>query len=356
MSSLPAGRFILRSSRFPWLYPNNYYRSLIIAGRYGQAISIHCPRFFVEFKLGCSKDYLSINGVRYCGLRRIPTIRSTSLALAFRTNGSVRLPGFACLITVPPVEPCCGVANRDTRIVGGVETEVSEYPWMARLLVSVGNLTFLCGGSVINTRYVLTAGHCMRDVENASGIQVLLGDHQLFVPDGETLFNVEKIIQHPSYTFGKFSYDFSLLRLSTPITFNDKIAPVCLPTSGGDFASVDAIVTGWGLTTAGGSEIATVLQEVTVQTITNARCRQAYANIGTVDRSMICAGVEGGGKDACQGDSGGPLVTELSGRYNLIGVVSWGRSCALPDFPGVYSRVTSASDWIQQNTADASLC
>jgi len=189
--------------------------------------------------------------------------------------------------------------------------------------------------------------------ETASGIQVLLGEHLISVPDGETRFNVEKIIQHPRYTFDEFSYDFSLLRLSTPITFNDKIAPVCLPTSSGDFASVDAIVTGWGDTTDGG-ESATVLQEVTVQTITNARCRQAYDD--TVDRSMICAGVEGGGKDACSGDSGGPLVTLLSGRYNLIGVVSWGEGCALPDFPGVYGRVTSISDWIQQNTADASLC
>jgi len=81
-----------------------------------------------------------------------------------------------------------------------------------------------------------------------------------------------------------------------------------------------------------------------------------YESWDKVDRSMICAGVEGGGKDACSGDSGGPLVTLLSGRYNLIGVVSWGEGCALPDFPGVYGRVTSISDWIQQNTADASLC
>lgn len=49
---------------------------------------------------------------------------------------------------------------------------------------------------------------------------------------------------------------------------------------------------------------------------------------------------------ACQGDSGGPLVDAK--RNVLIGVVSWGRKCAEPNYPGVYGRVASVSQWIQQ--------
>merc|ERR1711939_399599 len=91
----------------------------------------------------------------------------------------------------------------------------------------------------------------------------------------------------------------------------------------------------------GGSQ-PSVLQEVNVNTMTNAQCTSARSN-------MLCAGGQGG-KDSCQGDSGGPLVTkESSGSYSLIGVVSWGIGCAQEGYPGVYSRVTSQLGWIQSN-------
>jgi len=60
---------------------------------------------------------------------------------------------------------------------------------------------------------------------------------------------------------------------------------------------------------------------------------------------MFCAGVPaGGGHDSCQGDSGGPI---LDSANRQIGLVSFGRGCGEPDYPGVYSRISAVSHWIE---------
>ncbi|XP_037073061.1 trypsin-2-like [Pollicipes pollicipes] len=113
-----------------------------------------------------------------------------------------------------------------------------------------------------------------------------------------------------------------------------------------------------GLVTTGDSMIwcgGTVInsRRAAGRTLLNAARRRAYREL---TNSVICVGVDGGGKDACQKDSGGPLVTPVGGRYTLTGLVSWGRGCAQPGYPGVYARVTSALSWTQQNKADADFC
>lgn len=68
------------------------------------------------------------------------------------------LLGITTTTAAPPQTPptecpkCqCGKTNKN-KIVGGTETGVNQYPWMAMLLYSN---RFYCGASLINDRYVL---------------------------------------------------------------------------------------------------------------------------------------------------------------------------------------------------------
>ena len=123
------------------------------------------------------------------------------------------------------------------------------------------------------------------------------------------------------------------------------MGPICLPDPAQDYDNVKALVTGWGRLKSGG-QLPDILQEVNVTTMTNQQCRGKYGHSRITDY-MICAGDVG--RDSCQGDSGGPLsVLGQDDRYTQIGIVSWGEGCAEPGYPGVYTRLTSLLDWVNQ--------
>ena len=115
--------------------------------------------------------------------------------------------------------------------------------------------------------------------------------------------DVVQIKSHPSFSWSTLDNDFSLLKLEDAVDFcsHPHIRPVCLPTdTSNNFAGDDAIVTGWGTTSSGGSVSSTML-EVTVKVLSNNACKNNYAySSSDITNKMLCANVDGGGKDACQ--------------------------------------------------------
>jgi len=247
--------------------------------------------------------------------------------------------------TAAPVVGSCRCGQKGgvgTKIVGGSSASRNEYPWQVGLVSTRGGRPF-CGGTLLSSDTVLTAAHCQTSVNS---FNVVVGDHDATVADGEERISPSQWISHPNYRGN--DNDFAIIKLSRPVTFSSRVLPACLPDPSKSYDNVVATVTGWGTLSSGGSQPST-LQEVDVSTMTNGQCHRTVYSTSDISTNMMCASSPG--KDSCQGDSGGPLVTRDGSAYSLIGVVSWGYGCAQADAPGVYARVTSQLGWINSHVS-----
>ncbi|KAK5650379.1 hypothetical protein RI129_001408 [Pyrocoelia pectoralis] len=247
----------------------------------------------------------------------------------------------------------CGLTYKHNRIVGGVETQVNEYPWMVVLL---NGGRFYCGGSAINNKYVLTAGHCVNGISKDRLLAVFLDHDRSTSQETSTFFRrISRIINHGAYGVGaSYNNDIALLQLEQPLNFDGILKPVCLPLAGKSYSGQIGIVTGWGATASQGS-VSNKLQEVRVPILSHDDCqRTGYGK--RVTENMICAGYPQGMKDSCQGDSGGPMHVVNGTNHFIVGIVSWGEGCARPNYPGVYTRVNRYLTWILGNTKDSCFC
>ncbi|XP_043110255.1 uncharacterized protein LOC122355756 [Puntigrus tetrazona] len=240
----------------------------------------------------------------------------------------------------------CGITpvTTSSRTVGGQNASAGRWPWQASLLLLSRHI---CGGSLINKEWVLSAARCVLGYPTSFFTVVLGRQIQGVFSPNEVFRYVRRIIKHPSYNNLTNENDIALLKLRTPVTFTDYIRPVCLAAYNSVFNSgTDSWITGWGNISEGVAPPSRqVLQEVEVPVIGNRQCNCLYG-VGNITDNMICAGVLEGGKDSCQRDLGGPMVSMQSSVWVQSGIVSFGTVCAGPELPGVYTRVSRYQEWI----------
>ncbi|KAL1782929.1 transmembrane protease serine 9-like [Sigmodon hispidus] len=225
------------------------------------------------------------------------------------------------------------------RILGGLEAEAHSRPYMASVQV---NGTHVCGGTLVDERWVLTAAHCMDGVIANESVQVLLGAHSLSKREPyKQLYDVLRAVPHPGSGPDRLEDDLLLLQLVQNVSMGPHVRPLPLQREDRDLAPGKLCqVAGWGVVSHTGRR-PDVLQKLEVPIMDRNICNLRVHHDGVITQNMICA--ESNRRDSCRGDSGGPLVC----GDKVEGIVAWGsRVCGNRKKPAVFTRLPAYIKWV----------
>ncbi|CAL4121835.1 unnamed protein product, partial [Meganyctiphanes norvegica] len=237
--------------------------------------------------------------------------------------------------------------------------QAGDWPWLAALGIKDGLLGagfhVFCGGTLITKQHVISAAHCFNRPEVTYDITTIrLGEYNTRKDgDGAQDFSILDL-RIGDWNELERKNDIILLKLDRSLaSFTGDIRAACLPYNlrHEKFVGQSLTVVGWGKYSNGNVLNSPIPLRGDVSVVSVNDCQRSYSNSGlNIDDQQLCAGT--GGTDSCRGDSGGPLnfVDIKSGHFYVVGIVSFGSGrCGSRNHPGVYTRIGSYLNWIEDN-------
>ncbi|ESO98450.1 hypothetical protein LOTGIDRAFT_159257 [Lottia gigantea] len=146
--------------------------------------------------------------------------------------------------------PGCGVRGPSTKIIGGIQAQYCEFQYMAYIHLEGSP----CGGAIIDDRHIITAAHCLWDL-NGHQPEVVIGEYNRsrFEPNFEFKTTNYRKVPHGAYNSRTYENDIAIIKLREPIDFSQFrcLRPICRPDKNLKFpVNTLCTVTGWGVTAA----------------------------------------------------------------------------------------------------------
>ncbi len=274
-----------------------------------------------------------------------------------RHTAALLLASLALLVSLVAATGATAAADpvATASVIGGHNATIAQYPSLAYIEGVQATAGYACTGTVVAPRVILTAGHCVEDIESSSIVEpteiaVATGVSNLAKIPRANISAVVQVLAFPNFDPTKLQGDAGLLILAAPVV----APPIALATTA-DAALYEpgdeVTIAGWGIDDRKTGHAPNQLQAGTVPVEEASRCKRgtrSFYPFFDPTRQVCTLDTPGFKVTACHGDSGGPAIaTRPDGTPVEIGVTSLGDGSCNPSSPGVFTRVDQISTWVQ---------
>ncbi|KAL7041913.1 hypothetical protein ACKWTF_000953 [Chironomus riparius] len=248
--------------------------------------------------------------------------------------------------------------NISPLITGGSPATEGQFPYQAAVIAMSEREIYICGGTLIKHKWVLTAASCFPT--NVSNYLVAFGINSLIVePDFyHNSTSTSNFFIHPDYNAITNVNNIALIKIDdmpANLTDHKNIEYIGLPTeeeAKTNLTGKDMVISGYGLS-QDNMDLDLILHYTTVKLAPNDACKN-FELAGTrynVTDSTLCIDTSGG-KSPC-GDNGGPMTIQIGSKKVLVGIMGFGTFPCTIGSPALAESVFHHREWIEKTSGSS---